>query len=289
MKVMELAEECICCGDKDLTSSPAVLMPFVASRALGQQPLQITADWGLRDLQPGTAYTLCHSLQCRTCGALFLDYRFTPEQMTSLYTGYRGADYTRQRDHFEPGYAATTAQDYVYRHAYIAEVEAWLKPRLRVAPRVLDWGGGDGRNTPFLGRGLVHVLDISGAPLVQGAKHASIPNAQSYDLLACMQVLEHVANPLALLREMTPLLSHDALLYVEVPHESLIRQHPARKDLTPLKRHWHEHVNFFTANSLQLLAARAGLQVVDTLFLPVNNGTRQGEVMGMLLAKAEHP
>src|SRR5690606_7559470 len=90
VRVMELADACICCGAQDLASSPAVLMPFVASRALGQEPVEITPEWGLRDLRPGTAYTLCHSLQCHACGALFLDYRFTPAQMAALYAGYRG-------------------------------------------------------------------------------------------------------------------------------------------------------------------------------------------------------
>jgi hypothetical protein len=135
MKLMQLADACICCGGHDLASSPAVLMPFVASRALGQEPLEITAEWGLRDLKPGMAYTLCHSLQCRACGALFLDYRFTPAQMAALYEGYRGPAYTQQRERFEPGYAATVAQDYTRRHAYIAEVEAWLAPRLPERPR----------------------------------------------------------------------------------------------------------------------------------------------------------
>jgi SAM-dependent methyltransferase len=288
MKLMQLADACICCGGHDLASSPAVLMPFVASRALGQEPLEITAEWGLRDLKPGMAYTLCHSLQCRACGALFLDYRFTPAQMAALYEGYRGPAYTQQRERFEPGYAATVAQDYTRRHAYIAEVEAWLAPRLPERPLILDWGGGDGSNTPFLGRAQVQVHDISGAALAEGAERAAPRAAPDHDLLVCMQVLEHVADPLAVLQEMLPLMAPHTLLYLEVPHEALVRQHPPGTDLTPRKRHWHEHVNFFTENSLRRLAARAGLCVADTLRLPFDNGTRQGEVLGLLLTK-EYP
>lgn len=283
MKVLQLADACICCGSGNLASSPAVLMPFVAARALGQEPVEITAAWGLRDLRPGRAYTLCHSLQCRACGALFLDLRFTPAQMAALYAGYRGAQYTRQRDRFEPGYAAAMAQDYTRRHAYIAEVEAWLAPRLPAQPLVLDWGGGDGGNTPFLGLTRVQVHDISGAPLAAEAERADM--RQPPNLLVCMQVLEHVPDPLALLRELLPLMAPHTLLYLEVPHEPLVRQHPPGTDLAPLKRHWHEHVNFFTPASLRQLATRAGLRVADTLFLPIDNGTRQGEVMGLLLTK----
>lgn len=294
MKVMQLADACICCGGSDLASSPAVLMPFVASRALGQEPLEITLEWGMRDLKLGMAYTLCHSLQCRACGMLFMDYRFTPDQMAALYEGYRGSDYTRQRDRFEPGYAAAAAQDYTRRHAYVAEVEAWLAPRLPEQPLILDWGGGDGRNTPFLGRARVQVRDISGVPLVEGAESAD-PHITSrhitsgHDLLVCMQVLEHVTDPLVVLQEMLPLMASQTLLYLEVPHEALVRQHLPGTDLTPHKRYWHEHINFFTEKSLHQIAARAGLHVVDTLRLPFDNGVRRGEVLGLLLTKEMHP
>lgn len=290
MKVIHIADACICCGGTHLASSPAVLMPFVASRALGHEPLQITAEWGMRDLQPGMAYTLCHSLQCCECGLLFLDYRFTPAQMAALYDGYRGPDYTQQRDRFEPGYAKTVAQDYNIRHAYVSEVESWLSVRLPEQPFVLDWGGGDGLNTPFLGRTRVHVYDISGVPLVEGAVRAD-PHIVSqgampgYDLLVCMQVLEHVADPLSMLQGMLPFMAERTLLYLEVPHEALVREQPLGTGVASRKRHWHEHINFFTEASLRCLAARAGLHTVDTLRVPFDNGTRKGEVMGMLLSR----
>lgn len=289
MKVIQLADTCICCGASDLASSPAVLMPFVASRALGQEPLEISASWGMRDLKPGMAYTLCHSLQCRACECLFLNYRFTPEQMASLYAGYRGPAYTHQRDTFEPGYAASAARTFSARQPYIANVEAWLAPFLTGRPRILDWGGGDGSNTPFLGQGHVCIHDISGAALVHGAERADTHEPANYDLLVCMQVLEHVTEPLAVLHEMLPLMSPRTLMYVEVPHEALMRQHPPGTDLTPHKRHWHEHINFFTETALRQLTARAGLQVKDTLRLPVGNEANPGEVLGLLLQKANHP
>lgn len=100
-----------------------------------------------------------------------------------------------------------------------------------------------------------------------------------------MQVLEHVADPLAVLQGLLPLMGPQTLLYLEVPHEALVRQHPHGTDLTPHKRHWHEHINFFTEQCLRQLAARVGLRVVDTLRLPIDNGARQGEVLGLLLVR----
>lgn len=288
MRILHLADECVCCGSRDLAASPAVLMPFVAKRVLGHDPVEITESWGLRDLRHGTAYTLCNSLQCRECGTLFLDYRFTDEQMAALYAGYRDAAYTLQRDRYEAGYARTMAQDYAHRHAYIAGVEAWLAPHLPDRPTVLDWGGGDGANTPFLGLGEIHIHDISGVAVVANAERVQPGRLgrPAYDLVTCCQVLEHAPAPLNLLGDIAPLLSERTLLYVEVPHEPLMREHPGSIELAGHKRHWHEHVNFFTEAGLRRLLDRAGLRLVDVHFLAIDNGVRTGEVIGLLARRA---
>jgi SAM-dependent methyltransferase len=284
VKTYRVADACICCGSHALASSPAVLMPFVAKRVFGHEPIEVTAAWGVRDLKPGTSYTPCHSLQCQDCGVLFLDYRFTGEQMDALYRDYRSDSYTRQRDHYEPGYAATLAQDYLHRHPYLSEVEAWLAPHLPEQPTVLDWGGGDGCNALFLGRGRVQVHDISGVATVAGVQSTRPGHAgdRDYDLVACSQVLEHVPEPLGLLREILPVLSPRTLLYVEVPREALLREHPGSLALAPRKRYWHEHINFFTEASLRQLLGHAGIQVIAIRQLSLDNGVRKGEVFGVL-------
>ena len=284
MKVVNIADDCICCASRALSVSPAILMPFVAKRVLGHDPIRISPDWGLRDLTPGTSYTPCNSLQCQACGTLFLDYRFTDEQMHALYQGYRDEAYTQQRDHYEPGYAATVACNYLRRHAYIADVETLLAPYLPRRPRVLDWGGGDGANTPFLGRADIYVHDISGVAVVPGATGIQTDQIRQfeYDLVSCCQVLEHAPSPLGLIGDIVPLLAERTLLYLEVPHEQLVREHPASLELASLKRHWHEHVNFFTEAGLHRLLDRAGLQLMNTHLLDVEIGMRRGQIIGAL-------
>ncbi|MOA50958.1 hypothetical protein D3C78_1740420 [compost metagenome] len=61
-----------------------------------------------------------------------------------------------------------------------------------------------------------------------------------------------------------------------------MREHPGSLELAPLKRHWHEHVNFFTETAMRRLFERLGLIVVDVLRLPVDVGWTRGEVMGVL-------
>ena len=85
--------------------SPAILMPFIAARTFGWHSVVIDDSWGLKTIKNGMAYSICNSLACRECNHLFLDIRFSDSEMSSLYQDYRGQDYVRLRDSFEPGYA----------------------------------------------------------------------------------------------------------------------------------------------------------------------------------------
>ncbi|PMU10349.1 class I SAM-dependent methyltransferase [Pseudomonas sp. FW305-20] len=288
MAIDRVAQHCICCASTHLDRSPAVLMPFVASRVFGHEPVSITPEWGLRDLQPGMAYTLCTSLQCQACGVLFLDYRFSDREMMQLYHGYRDEAYTLERERFEPGYAAAN-QHYQGRADYVRDVEAWLEPRVTSNPRVLDWGGDSGINSPFLGRSSrTHIFDISSVETVDGAQavdRAAI-KTNSYDLVVCSQVLEHVSDPHELLVQIAECLDDDTLLYLEVPREALMREHPDRKDLAGLKRHWHEHINFYTEESLRALVLRAGLLVQECMTLDIDLGWRKSSIFGLTARRA---
>lgn len=279
-----IASSCICCGSGSLVKSPAVLMPFVAHRVFGHAPVEITAEWGLRDLRSGMAYTLCNSLQCQDCGVLFLDYHFTDQQIAALYYNYRDNAYNALRISYEPGYA-NTVRYYKQRAAYLDQVEAWLEQYLPEQPAVLDWGGDTGINSLFKKRSsTLHIHDISGVEVVSGQQSIIVEQMDryAYDLVTCSQVLEHTPYPIELVRQMLPTLRPHTLLYLEVPHEALMREHPSSLNLAKLKRHWHEHVNFFTEHALRSILAGLGLELVDKLYLPVDLGWTKGEVLGVL-------
>jgi hypothetical protein len=256
-----IARTCICCGSAGLDRSPAILMPFVAHRVIGWTPVEITPDWGLRTIPTGMAYPLCASLQCRDCGCLFLDIRFDDEEMARLYGGYRDAAYAAERDRFEPGYAAHNAS--ILAHMPDTSwVEGFTAPFLPDPPRVLDWGGDDGRNAPFRGKGAaVEVYDLSDQPVLDGVRRVGRADMArgGHDLIVLSHVLEHVAHPAEVLAEVAGVMGPDALLYIEVPFETLMAEAPGARDLASRKKHWHEHINFFTEDAMAALLARAGL------------------------------
>lgn len=283
-----IASRCVCCGSAGLTRSGAVLMPFVAYRAFGWTPVEITPDWGLRTIQSGMAYPLCNSLQCQACGLVFLDIRFDAAEMAALYRGYRGADYTAQRERFEPGYAALNAAiiDHV---PDTSQAETFLAPHVGPRPRVLDWGGDTGDNTPFLKTALaVDIFDISDQPVIEGARRVSREQLQgaAYDLVVLSHVLEHVADPIALVRDAAAALRPGAIFYVEVPYEGLIAADPASRDLAVRKKYWHEHINFFTEDAMRALLARCGLEVVELETRAMTSLANLTEVLAVACRKA---
>jgi Methyltransferase domain len=279
-----IADHCVCCQGTQLNRSPSILMPFVANRAFGWEPVEVTAEWGLRDIQLGHAYPLCNTVQCADCGAMFLDIRFDDAEMAALYADYRGEAYTELRERFEPGYRARN-QIYVDGSPYIPQIEAFLERHLRDMPKVLDWGGDTGLNTPLRDRcALHHVYDISGKPVVEGAMRVDkkVIDETEYDLIVFSNVLEHVPYPVDTLREIAAAMARETLLYVEVPYEDLMRANPGSVEIFRQRRHWHEHINFFSEASIEPLLDASGLQAVEIAQMQIAAGGRQAHVFSIV-------
>lgn len=284
MSKSRIARQCICCSGGELSRSPAVLMPFVAHRVFGYEPVEITPEWGLRDVRTGTAYTMCQSVQCSACGALFLDMRFDDDEMVALYANYRDEAYTRLRLRYEPGYHAVV-ETYNQRAEYIGQVEAFLKPRLPAKPAILDWGGDTGINTPLLNdAGCVHIYDVSGKPALRPAVAVDLDTVRQtrYDLITCIQVLEHVSFPADLIAGIVEHMRPDTLLYLEVPYEELMRSEPESTEVYRRKRHWHEHINFFSQESMRSMVTRAGLEILELRPVEIALGAKRACTLSVL-------
>lgn len=279
-----IAQDCVCCSSPRLSASPAVLMPFVAHRVFGWRPVEITEEWGLRTISSGMAYSICNSLRCEDCGHLFLDMRFTEEQMMSLYQNYFDEDYARLRESYEPGYLARN-EKLLARIPYLDKIEAFLAPLTRQRPTILDWGGGRGQNTPFANtRERLFLYDISGAPPVEGAVIVDSTSAldAQYDLVICSNVLEHVSYPQDLMRSLRQTLNPQTVLYLEVPYEPVQRRANDGPEALQRKRHWHEHVSFFSHRSLRTLIEDADLDILKWELVDV--GEEPGEFYNFFIA-----
>ena len=281
---MRIAKRCVSCGGDRLERVPAILMPFIAFRVFGWEPIEIKPEWGFRDVAAGHACSVCNSLLCQQCGMLFVDIRFDDDDMAALYQDYRGEAYAKMRARFEPGYEERNAI-LVGGSGYMTVVEDFIRPHLTGVPRVLDWGGDTGVNTPFRGQArLHHVYDISNRPVVEGATAIALEDveANDYDLFVFSNVLEHVPAPRTSLGEIAAKMKADTILYVEVPHEDVIRLIDDNGERLQCKRHWHEHLNFFTPEALDALFRDVGLTTIERISHPVSAGGKDSHVFSII-------
>ena len=257
------ASQCVCCGSEDIVAAPAILMPFVADRVFGWKPVIIDDSWGLQTIENGNAYAICKSLRCLDCGHLFCDMRFSDAEMGALYYKYREEAYTSLRDHYEPGYRARN-EALNEPVVYVDRIEAFLEPHLETPLTILDWGGDTGINTPFKGKAVcLDVYDISAKAVEPGMRLVTPEQfrGSKYRLIVCAQLLEHVPYPSDILLEARRSMDEGSVLYVEVPYEALMRE--AIGNLEQSKKHWHEHINFYSQVSLEALVGCCGFEVID--------------------------
>jgi hypothetical protein len=65
-------------------------------------------------------------------------------------------------------------------------------------------------------------------------------------------------------------MNDDAILYIEVPYEELMLDENAV--LPEDKKHWHEHINFFSKKSLKILIKNAGMEILNIKKLSAKTG-----------------
>jgi hypothetical protein len=71
---------------------------------------------------------------------------------------------------------------------------------------------------------------------------------------------------------------------LEVPLEAIFQEQKTSLPRGRKKKHWHEHINFFSQKSLVKLVQSCGLEVLAEDTLPVSLGWRKSTVQ-MLICK----
>jgi SAM-dependent methyltransferase len=152
----------------------------------------------------------------------------------------------------------------------LAFAERHFPPRER-PPRLLDVGSGlavfparmraAGWDCTALdpdARAAEHARTVAGVTAVSG-DFGRIDRSQfgRFDAITLNKVLEHVENPVALLRVAAPLLDPAGFVYVEVPDgEAAAAEGPGREEF------FIEHHHVFSPASLAATVARAGFALV---------------------------
>jgi hypothetical protein len=204
--------KCVACGSREISIYPARIAPFVASRLWKSQKIP------------------SHLVRCQQCLFTFFNPRFDESENSCLYKDYRGLDYQRERQRYEPFYTKEFNEALGNNSKEIQDrrenISALIKKHVRVADVncVLDFGGDRGQFIPeeFSAKERF-VYDISGIKPMEGIttiSDYSLLQNYSFQFVMCCHVLEHISYPLDMLKQILELGDSGTVFYFEVPFES---------------------------------------------------------------------
>jgi hypothetical protein len=283
------ASNCVICDNEIRSLKQALVAPFMATRIWNRPPFCVNL------------------VRCEACGFIFYNPRLDSAEEFRLYTNYRSEEYRKMRHASEPWYtegfnaALASPGSYELRRSSLS---ALLRQHLgtRKIGRVLDYGGDHGDLVCGLIEGAsAFTYDISGVETVGGVASTSEPAACQADLIINSNVLEHVGFPRRLVAEMVSAAPAGGLIFLEVPCESpfglsrlvrrvaqigimaLTRPTLARSVVRPASLcMMHEHVNYFTEQSLSKLMSSCGCTVIAAGNYFVDGRSKKGDLVWCL-------
>jgi SAM-dependent methyltransferase len=212
---------------------------------------------------------------CEECGLLFCNPLPQPDKLEGFYgdTGVWAQEHAERAAHL----AAVHERRLRRRKKGGSDVRTRKRPRLLEAlepyipvtspapgARAIDFGCGEGKLLNWLQDfgwdtfGIEPSIDVA---FLRHHRLAAPPQDGSFDVAILHHVLEHVPNPLEILRQLAATLRQDGRLFISVP----------RLDTLPQHGDFHycingrNHLVAFTEACLQSLLARAGFEVIGRL------------------------
>lgn len=153
--------------------------------------------------------------------------------------------------------------------------------------KILDVGCCEGRLGRYLKKhkkSTVFGIDISGKAIDKAKKNLdgayivdieedNLPfSSKSFDVIICADILEHLRDPLFVLKKLKPYLKNDGVFIISVPNIANIN---IRWDLLRGKFDYEKegimddsHLRFFTKKTLRQLISRAGMRIVAIDYSP---------------------
>ena len=215
---------------------------------------------------------------CRDCGLLFTNPLPSPEDLKRFYApgGTWASAHTAQAASLQLEYERRVGKQkppkkkrpYTSRglllDALARHVPVYAPPP---GAKVLDVGCGDGQFLDRFQDNGWKTYGIEPSTTVAFLRHVALeapPQDQSFDLVLLRHVLEHVASPLQLLRQITGAVRPRGALFISVPRLDTLAEH---RDLRYCLNS-QTHIVGFSQTCLEGLLARAGFELTVCISRP---------------------
>jgi 2-polyprenyl-3-methyl-5-hydroxy-6-metoxy-1,4-benzoquinol methylase len=199
------------------------------------------------------------------------------ESLLDYYTFYLSVEYKQQREKFDAGYSLISkmhgSDDELemrrkQNEDFIAPIlEAYLINSNLNKLRMLDYGGGAGQVAPSFEWVDVDLYDVGDRSIKSLSnkiskdirREATENHKSSYDFVQLLHVIEHVGNPLNIVRSAVEFMKNDGLILVEVPWEMFNFDELSQRNTI----FCDEHINKFCDLSLMIMMKSLGLKVLS--------------------------
>jgi len=202
---------------------------------------------------------------CSQCSFIQTRMPFEEQAINRLYVDYRSASYNRERIEYEPSYAAIAES--VGQHAQelesrVTAATKFIKDKVPTGTdfTILDYGGADGKFLPRL-EGKKFVFEISNIEPIAGVTRVhSEEEMGTYSLVQLTHVIEHVVNPLELVKRVGSKVAQGGFLYLETPQELTDEVRAALRNGSGRSVSVHEHINSYCVAAVKKLIESAGFR-----------------------------
>ena len=247
MSYVKENDKCLACGSDDIHTA----------LDLGQQPLANSYKESIDE--PEMAFPLGVRL-CHKCFHLQLSHTVDPE---IIYKNYLYATGTNR-----------TIKDY---SKWFAD---FCLESCTTAKTVLDIGCNDGTQLDYFKALGVDTYGIDPAENLYerssrnhnvvcdffGPAAVDKLSKVDYDIIVAQNVCAHNPAPYEFVKTCSKLMSDDTVLFIQTSQADMVLHNE-------FDTIYHEHVNFFNANSMNELARRVGLNLVDVIKTPIHGNS----------------
>ena len=209
---------------------------------------------------------------CESCHFLAPWYEITDDQLRDYYSFYLDTEYIQARSSFQPGFAELcksmgSSEEAALRRCqhekyFMPILENYRTANALETITLLDYGGGEGGIQPKADWISTSIIEVSSDNQPESNQRLeSRPLKQSFDIVQCLHVIEHVGHPLNTCRELVSYCKDGGLLYIEVPIEFPGLEAIAAGKLPPC----HEHINKLSQLSIRSMLEHCEVEIIEVI------------------------